>query len=170
MPYFPPHDNPQTGLATQAHTFFVCTEVFLVVAEHCCWSTLVSLGHVDKRTRFLVRQCLRSRVRYFLGLFIPPSEHIDLMGMLKIIRGVMMGPLVWCMMSTDVPVYHTVNPRQLDIVVGANSSYPMLHRFFQRLGYSYRQPFHRKPNMAVGIKKYYRSFMVCVISWFRTGD
>lgn len=130
-----PHPNP-------TQEFFHCTELLALVMHQCSWSTLMALAKVNQRARAIVQDTIRIRVRTFVGHFLPPKEHVDLFGMLKIIRGVIVGPVVRCIMSTDVPAYRDVNPRQLEIIVGAHSSYSMLHSFFQRLGYGYRFPMH----------------------------
>lgn len=86
--------------------------------EYSSWSVLVTFAHCNQTTRTIVYRHLRARVKLFLGRFLEKPNCF--FRRLDEVEGIIVGAIVRCMMSTDVPAYLHVNPNQLDILVSKN--------------------------------------------------
>lgn len=121
------------------HYFYDITELLTMLVTLCPWRTIINLSNVDKRTRCIIRNVIHQRVRFFLGLFIP-SEHIgSLIAMIQTSRGAIVGGIVRCIMSLDMPIFFRTNPLQLSILLPTVEARSPWADFLLSIGYTLKR-------------------------------
>ncbi len=116
--------------------FYHITELLSILVTLCPWRTIINLSNVDQRTRCIIQNVIRQRVHFFLGLFIPFATIGKLMGMIQTSRGAIVGGVVRCIMSLDMPIFFKINPLQLDILLPTVEARSTWADFLLSIGYT----------------------------------
>ncbi|PPQ72061.1 hypothetical protein CVT25_013478 [Psilocybe cyanescens] len=146
------------------------SELLWKISESCSWSSLVALNATNRRFRRLIQEFICRRVKTFLVDFLPVDAVVTLFGLLRIHEGVIIGPIVRCIMSVHTTIYRRINPRQLDIILPSSSAWSSLQELLMSNGYLVDHTGRVDSRLSVGYKTFKKfllfdgSRVVCILS------
>jgi hypothetical protein len=103
-------------LEQRSSDVFQISELIYEILCHCSWTTLVNLTKVNIHFRDWVYCLIRHRITTILNRFI--DDITNLFCILKETNGVIIGSVVWSIMTED-----SINPQDLNFAVPRTTTY-----------------------------------------------
>ncbi len=89
-----------------------------MIASHCDWITLIQINNCNRRFRALIQDIVRKRLKMFLGPYFGVDNLPQFFNLLSKTNAVVVGGVIHAMLSSySEPIYQTIKPKQLDMVV-----------------------------------------------------
>lgn len=132
----------------------LCRELVWEILYLCSWSSLMTLNRTNRCLHSFIQEFLCSRVRIYMTNFLCVNSAVTLFGLLDVCKGLVIGPIVWCIMSVDEDVYRHFNPRQMDIIAPSCQRTSFIEEFLVSNNYFLDCSGRVDPAFSTGYKSY----------------
>lgn len=103
-------------------------ELIWYITKYCDWDTIAQLSNCNRYLHSLTQQVMFKKLRRFMLPYVPDDSLKRFFSLLSETRAVVTGGLLHAMLlSFADPIYHTIKPFQLEMVIPDNGGCGMEH-------------------------------------------